>query len=1078
MNRRRAQLQFGNHISSPALMSPPYKYFAFISYSRKDSRAATWLQKRLEWFRFPIKLVPESQRPPDPRYVRPIYRDKTNLEVTDADYWTNIRRALDESRFLIVLASPSSANSQPVEMEVSHFLTSHEQQSSLVVPIILSGSVTSVGEDAALCPSLRALGKLLTSRNLPMMVPDTDVQEQDAWEQGFVALASYLLALDIKAVGDHIQRETKLQAKVLQRWLAAVVALGLLAIFGGVVAWAQTKEAQSKNAALKMQLQEAARSDQLRAQDLLKQGRAPEALAHLARAQAYTPESTLAPEMALPILNQWDFPLPVLVLQTHEPYNADEPYSYILDAQFSPDGQRIVTASQDKTARLWDAHTGKLLTTLWGHAGGVKNAEFSPDGQRIVTCSEDCTARIWDATSGTLVASLKGHKNIVLDARFSPDSKRIVTASFDKTARVWDADNGKELAALKGHDGPVWSAHFSPDGLQIVTASDDKTSRVWEATSSKVLITLQGHEDKLKSAQFSRDGLRIVTASADKTARIWGADSGKLLSILQGHQDSVGSAEFSPDGQRIITTSVDSTAKLWDSSNGSLVGTIRDGNKIINRAHFSPNGELCIVTFGDTVAVKEAHTGRLVALLQGHAGVVMSAEFSSDGQHIVTGSTDNTARVWDVRRERLLASTLQARSEAITGGQFSPDGKRIATPSDGNTARIWEINNGKVLATLEGHEDVVWDVQFSGDGQRIVTRSADNSSRVWDAASGKLLSIIKNTEGVLWRARPSPDGRLVVTVSNDDASRVWEARVWDAANGNEIAVLKGHTDIVTTANFSPDSRQIVTASMDKTARIWEALTGKMMLTLKGHGDEMRKQEWRHGGEVCSAEFSPDGRSVVTASFDHTARVWDAMSGALLTTMKGHNWLLSGASFSPDGRRIVTTSSDMTARVWEAGNGKLLTTLGGHEGKVTDAEFSADSRRVVTSASMDKVARLWDAESGQILAFLEGHGSDVTSARFSADNSLILTTSKDGTARIWELLGTPAPPPPWFVDFLRLVAQRKFDAEGRMVIMPADEFVALRIKLERIVDAERSRYAAIARWFLTPSDKRSPRPGKE
>src|SRR5436305_4739896 len=117
-------------------MPRAFQYYAFISYSRKDSKAAAWLQKRLEWFRFPVKLVDEDRRPPNTRYIRPIYRDKTNLEVTDEHYWTNIRRALEQSHYLIVLCSPHSAVSEPVNMEVAHFLDTHNGDASLVVPVI------------------------------------------------------------------------------------------------------------------------------------------------------------------------------------------------------------------------------------------------------------------------------------------------------------------------------------------------------------------------------------------------------------------------------------------------------------------------------------------------------------------------------------------------------------------------------------------------------------------------------------------------------------------------------------------------------------------------------------------------------------------------------------------------------------------------------------------------------------------------------------------------------------------------------------------------------------------------------
>lgn len=213
-----------------------YKYFAFICYSRKDSKAAAWLQKRLEWFPYPVKLVPEEFRPPHDRYIRPIYRDRPHLDVTDEHYWTNISRALKESRYLIVLCSPHSAKSEPVNMEVAHFLETHGNNASLVVPIILSGNVTSEGNDGAFCPALRALGDALINRNLATMVPDALAAEQDAWEQGFVSLVSYLLRVQRTAIGDHIQREAKRQAKVIRRWLVVVVMLTIIAAFGWLLA--------------------------------------------------------------------------------------------------------------------------------------------------------------------------------------------------------------------------------------------------------------------------------------------------------------------------------------------------------------------------------------------------------------------------------------------------------------------------------------------------------------------------------------------------------------------------------------------------------------------------------------------------------------------------------------------------------------------------------------------------------------------------------------------------------------------------------------------------------------------------
>ena len=211
-----------------------------------------------------------------------------------------------------------------------------------------------------------------------------------------------------------------------------------------------------------------------------------------------------------------------------------------------------------------------------GHDDYVNSAAFSPNGSRIVTASSDKTARIWDAASAKEIAVLRGPSSVyslVISAAFSPDGSRIVTASWDTTARIWDAASAKEIAVLRSHDA-VRSAAFSPDGSRIVTAtgglpfasSGDKTARIWDAASAKEIAVLRGHDAFVQSAAFSPDGSRIVTASGDTTARIWDAASAKEIAVVRGHDDLVTSAAFSPDGSRIVTASYDKTARIWDAA--------------------------------------------------------------------------------------------------------------------------------------------------------------------------------------------------------------------------------------------------------------------------------------------------------------------------------------------------------------------------------------------------------------------------------------------------------------------------------------------------------------------------------
>ena len=292
-------------------------------------------------------------------------------------------------------------------------------------------------------------------------------------------------------------------------------------------------------------------------------------------------------------------------------------------AAFSPDGLRIVTGSDDKTARVWAMdENGKWQTqnVLEGHEGLVWSADFSPDGTRIVTASTDDTARVWRETdngSWQTQHVLEGHEGSVHSADFSPDGLRIVTGSGDYTARVWrETDNGswQTQHVLEGHSDWVRSVFFSPDGSLIFTTSDDTTARVWRESDNGIWQTaavLEGHGDLVYSAAFSPDGLRIVTGSGDDTARVWReTDNGSWQTqhALEGHGDEVMSVTFSPDGRRIVTGSVDQTARVWERA--------------------------------ATGAWQTEH------VLEGHGGIVWSANFSPDGTRIITASEDGTARIW------------------------------------------------------------------------------------------------------------------------------------------------------------------------------------------------------------------------------------------------------------------------------------------------------------------------------------------------------------------------------------------------------------------------------------------------
>jgi WD40 repeat protein len=208
--------------------------------------------------------------------------------------------------------------------------------------------------------------------------------------------------------------------------------------------------------------------------------------------------------------------------------------SVVLSVSIGPDGE-IVAGSVDGAARIWSAR-GELERVLRVHGAHAAAVAFSPDGKRVVTATSDAVARVWDVADGRFELTLRGHRHELTSARFSPDGSEIVTASIDHDARVWDSQSGALVRVLRGHFALVSDAGFSPDGRWIVTAGPT-TAGLWNARSGELVFFLRGHVKHLTSAVFDPTSRRIVTASVDGTVRTYFCD------ICGGRDDLIRLAE-------------------------------------------------------------------------------------------------------------------------------------------------------------------------------------------------------------------------------------------------------------------------------------------------------------------------------------------------------------------------------------------------------------------------------------------------------------------------------------------------------------------------------------------------------
>jgi eukaryotic-like serine/threonine-protein kinase len=831
---------------------------------------------------------------------------------------------------------------------------------------------------------------------------------------------------------------------------------------------AQTEASRAEAAAtdLKMTLSAA---DFRQAVRLIEEDNAIDALPFLARSLSANPANDAALTRLTTLLTYRSWMRPQLILK-HD--------GEVESAEFSPDGRRIVTVSDDD-ARVWNAETGQPLTPPLEHQFGIVSAHFSPDGERIVTASLDKTARIWNAQTGQPITEPMKHSAQLSSAEFRPDGKRIVTGSFDNTFVVWDVETGKLLLGpvkpgnvttgkvvassspavvplpvqtsnvttgkvvrpsgkgnvysvnvvgyansrdgeLEFFDSMPLRARFSPDGKQIVTVSS-RTVRIWDAQTGQSLTEPMKHDGADIHADFSPNGEQVVTFSGDFTARVWDARTGQPVTGPLKHDKAILSAEFSLDGKRIVTASEDNRARVWDAQTGQVLDEPIRLSRHVSSTQFSPDGKRIVRASGDTARIWDLRTGRPLTESMKHRNAVRAAHFSPDGKRVVTASADNTVCVWDVQTGRTLVESLRngGRVDSI---QFSPDGKRIVTASRDMTARVWNAQTGQPLTEPMKHGSNVVSAQFSPDGKRIVTASADSTARVWDAETGQpLIEPMKHGKPVR-SAEFSPDGQRIVTASEDKT-----ARIWDAQTGRPRTEFLKHGSWLVSAHFSPDGNQMITASGDRTARIWDARTGQALT------EPLKLSDFMSSGPIWatlnSAEFSPEGKRFLTASSDYT-RVWDAQTGRPLTAPIKHGSAYAGlrvAHFSPDGKRIVTASADSTARVWDAETGQPLIEPMKHDKAVVSAQFSPDGKRIVT-ASADRTARVWDARSGQPLTDPLIHPWSLHEAQFNPDGTQIVT-AVGWVAMVWDVAPAQIECPRWLLTLTEAISGQVLNQQG-------------------------------------------------
>ena len=462
----------------------------------------------------------------------------------------------------------------------------------------------------------------------------------------------------------------------------------------------------------------------------------------------------------------------------------------------------------------------------------------------------------------------------------------------------------------------------------------------------------------------------------------------------------------------------------WTSgqSGTSLVRTLSGHTGAVWAVTVTPDGRYAVSGSRDnTVRVWDLASGETVRIFSGHTGRVGAVAVTPDGRHAVSGSGDGTVLMWDLASGEAVR-IFSGHLDSVNAVAVTADGRHAVSGSDDGTLLMWDLASGEAVRTFSGHTKSVQTVVLTPDGRYAVSGSDDITLRVWDVYSGETLPKFSGHAGWGWAVAVTPDGRQVVSGS-------WKIRVWDLASGETVRTFSGHKDSVNAVAVTPDGRHVISCSND--IRVWDLASGETVRTFSGHtgpvravavtpdgrqiisgSDDGTLRVWDlasretvrplsgHAGRVRAAAVTPDGHQIVSASGDKTLRVWDVVSGETVRTLSGHTGQVSAVAVTPDGRQVISGSEDKTLWVWDLASGDTVRILTGHTGQVNAVAVSPDGRQVV-SCSGD--IRVWDPTTGETARIFSGHTGWVWSVVVTPDGRHVVSGSSDGTLRVWDLV---------------------------------------------------------------------------
>lgn len=639
---------------------------------------------------------------------------------------------------------------------------------------------------------------------------------------------------------------------------------------------------------------------------------------------------------------------------------------------------------------------GPIIRTMEGHSGGINGLCIMPDGRKAVSASNDKTIKVWDIEAGEELRTLTGHSESVNRVCITPDGRMMVSATQDKTLKVWDMETGEELRTLTGHDKSVYGVCITPDGKKAVSASGDNTCKVWDIETGRELKSIKPDGCYVYDVCIIPGGKYAVSALADRTLYVWDIESGEEIKILKGHYDGIKGVCITADGKKVVSASDDMTLKVWDIETGSEIRRkstysglacswfYKHTNGVTGVAVTTDGKKAVSSSWDKTLKVWDMETGEEIKTLTGHSDGVMGVCITPDGKKAVSASNDGTLKVWDLENTEE-PKELAGHSNFVSDLMITPDGRKVITASHDKTLKVWDIDTCRETASFEMHDDGIDRFSITPDGKRVISASFDNTVRLWDMESGREVSLLEEYYQGTVPVAVTPDGKKAAS-----AVDYRTVKVIDIETGSVRKTPTGHSRRIEDLKITPDGRRAVTASLDKTLKVWDLEKAEEICMLTGHS-----------GGVVSVAITPDNNELISISEDKALKVWDIIAGREIRTLKFQNSTYLDTFITSNIKEAISVTEDGAFKVWNLKTGSEIKTLAYDISRIHYSCTTPMGRKMV-SESKDGTIKVWDMEELKETATLSAGRKDTYCMKITPDGLKAVSLSEDKTLNVWDM----------------------------------------------------------------------------